>query len=250
MIVMHVNTLVFNELAIDPPTCFQVGAHVTSPAQTEPPDFDEARQPCGCSRGVIEAERAEWRIRRRVTPQELQNPDLVSLLVGLVRKFPGAEPHAAQIFLIVSELLGNALDHGLLELDSRVKHPTQGSGGMEQFLKIRHDRLAELSDASVEIEFKLITVGYRPMLKIWVKDSGPGFDHKSTRTRPDAGALPYGRGIDLVRGLCAVVDYRGSGNEVGALYELTPRPHGFRADPPATPPIEPERSFTEAGSPA
>jgi CheY-like chemotaxis protein/anti-sigma regulatory factor (Ser/Thr protein kinase) len=160
----------------------------------------------------------EWSMRARFTATELKYLDLVPTLLGLLQKLHGAQPHSAQLFVVLSELFNNALDHGLLRLDSALK---RGPDGMERFLEIRQRRLDELRDASIEIGLESITLGNRPMLKIWVKDSGTGFDHKPAPATAGAATRAHGRGIELVKGLCAAVEYHGCGNTVSAWYHLT-----------------------------
>ncbi len=161
-----------------------------------------------------------WRVRARMTARELKYLDAAPFLLELARRFHGIEAHAAQIHLILSELFNNALDHGLLDLDSRIK---QAPGGVERFLALRRNRLGDLRAGSVDIELEIIAEGGRPMLAIRVRDSGRGFDYRSYQ---EAGAgigastVPHGRGIALVSNLCARLEYQGSGNEVSALYNL------------------------------
>jgi CheY-like chemotaxis protein len=161
-----------------------------------------------------------WRVRTRVTAQELKYLDVAPFLLEVVRRFHGIEAHAAQILLILSELFNNALDHGLLELDSRIKREP---GGVERFLAMRRHRLDELSEGSVDIELEMIAAGNRPMLAIRIQDSGRGFDYRpllAAGAGISASAVPHGRGIALVRNLCARLEYHGSGNGVSALYDL------------------------------
>lgn len=165
-----------------------------------------------------------WRVRTRMTAQELKYLDAAPFLFDLVRQFRGVEAHSAQIFLILSELFNNALDHGLLGLDSGIK---QAPGGVAGFLAIRRRRLDGLRVGSVDIELEMIAEGGRPMLAIRIRDSGQGFNYRSflaAGAGTGASAVPHGRGIALVRNLCARLEYRGCGNEVSALYDLAQEP--------------------------
>jgi hypothetical protein len=63
----------------------------------------------------------EWSVCAHFTAAELKYLDLVPTLLGLVQKLHGAQAHSAQLFVVLSELFNNALDHGLLELDSSIK---------------------------------------------------------------------------------------------------------------------------------
>ena len=61
----------------------------------------------------------------------------------------------------------------------------------------------------------------RELLRLGVKDSGPGFDHvaMSQAGLTDNSGFS-GRGLGLVRDLCETLEYRGNGNEVVALYRI------------------------------
>ncbi len=173
----------------------------------------------------------EWSVRTCITARELRYLDTVPMLLGLLKQVRSARAHSAELSVILAELFNNALDHGLLKLDSSLK---RGPEGMENFLEMRRRRLAQLRDASIEIGLESVTAGNRPMLRIWVKDTGAGFDYNEhPAVGPDAEARPHGRGITLVRRLCATVDYHGCGNVVCALYDLAQRPQA--QDIPAPP---------------
>jgi anti-sigma regulatory factor (Ser/Thr protein kinase) len=58
------------------------------------------------------------------------------------------------------------------------------------------------------------------MLKITVRDSGPGFNWAEGTVMSDSEL--HGRGIELVRRLSYEMQYTGSGNEVVVYYELYP----------------------------
>lgn len=161
-----------------------------------------------------------WCVRAHLTAQELKYLDAAPFLLELVRPFRCIEARVAPVLLILSELFTNALDHGLLKLDSRIK---QSPGSVERFLAIRRGRLDDLREGSVDIELEMIAEGSRPMLAIRMRDSGQGFDYRPFRAAGagiDVDAVPHGRGIALVRNLCARLEYRGGSNEVSALYDL------------------------------
>jgi hypothetical protein len=58
----------------------------------------------------------------------------------------------------------------------------------------------------------------RPVIEMQFRDSGRGF---AMAHGGRAGVRPlHGRGIELVRALCADVEYRGCGNDVRVTYVL------------------------------
>jgi anti-sigma regulatory factor (Ser/Thr protein kinase) len=58
----------------------------------------------------------------------------------------------------------------------------------------------------------------RPMLRIEVKDSGPGFDHAKVLAIDADLDSPFGRGIPLLKRVCDRLEYHGCGNHVEALF--------------------------------
>ncbi len=162
---------------------------------------------------------SRWKLQVRLSASELKYLDAVPLLTAMIEQITGIKPHAGQIFLIASELFNNALEHGLLHLDSGVK--SRPAGGFKEYLEQRSRRLQALEKGWIEIGFRHTETEGRPVLGIRVKDSGPGFDF---RRYPEADAAensrPFGRGIALVRSLGADIRYLGSGNEVVVYYPL------------------------------
>jgi CheY-like chemotaxis protein len=174
-------------------------------ALARPPEDPAARQTPG-----------QWRATLTLSERELKRLDPVPMLLGFINQMDGIKPHAGNLFLILSELFNNALDHGLLGLDSTIK---QGEGGFERWELTRAARLKELESGTIELRMKVRLEGARQMLVIVLKDSGPGFD-LAKLDAVHCGVQPHGRGVRLVRQLCQSVEYRGSGNDVKALYDL------------------------------
>jgi hypothetical protein len=119
----------------------------------------------------------------------------------------------------VSELYVNALEHGLLHLDSATK---SAPGGFDSYMEQRHERLQSLEDGAIELSVEQVELAGQPALRIWMKDSGAGFDHAAVMQRDIAGSQKaHGRGVALIRNLSQHVEYHGCGNEVTVLYSLS-----------------------------
>ncbi len=163
---------------------------------------------------------SEWRLELSWGAQELSSLDIVPVVLGLTNQIRALQPHQGVLFLILSELFNNALDHGLLGLDSQAK---DAEGGFERYLAQRTASLASLNQGRIEMALHLHMDEDVPVLDINIADSGPGFDFKGyerAQAEPDDGQHYHGRGIALVRQLCADVAYSGSGNRVWARYKL------------------------------
>lgn len=159
-----------------------------------------------------------WRLELAYGPTELRYLDVVPAVITILSQVQALKPHQGSLFLIVSELFNNALDHGLLGLDSRLKH---SDGGFEAYLSQRLERLEQLNAGQIELRFLLHTTDQGPAIDIALTDTGPGFDHVkflSDSHALDANAKHHGRGIALIRNLCAELRYEDRGNTVTARY--------------------------------
>lgn len=163
---------------------------------------------------------SEWRMELSWGPEELRTMDVVPALLGFMGQIKGLQPHQGQLFLILAELFNNALDHGVLGLDSRTKNL---EGGFERYLEEREAHLDNLHDGHIDMGFHLHPHDGRTVLDIQIKDSGRGFDWATFLSASDEDQSLYqahGRGIRLVRNLCDELVYGEKGNAVFARYAL------------------------------
>ncbi len=146
---------------------------------------------------------------------DLKSMDVVPALSGVIERVAATKEHAGQIFLILSELVSNALDHGLLHLDSALKTTSEGFAA---YAAHRQHALNNLQEGCIDLTLEIMRRDNRKMAKITVRDSGPGFNWARGSTLPDSGL--HGRGIELVRRLSYDMQYSDAGNEVVVYYEL------------------------------
>lgn len=159
---------------------------------------------------------SDWRLELAYGPAELRELDVVPMVLGILSQIKALQEHQGALFLIISELYNNALDHGLLGLDSAIK---EQEGGFERYLGERAARLRALDAGRIELGFHLSADDGHTVLELYVKDSGPGFDYAAYLTPATAAdRRAHGRGIALVRSLCQELVYNGCGNEARAKY--------------------------------
>lgn len=159
----------------------------------------------------------QWHLGLRLGHKEVRGIDVLPFLLDWCRQTGLDEHHLSSFFIILAELYNNAVDHGLLGLDSRIK---TGPDGFERYINLRTERMAALDDGYVTIDLSIVKER-SPMLRVRVTDSGPGFNHAAYGHTIDNDHIPFGRGIVLVRHLCQKVEFRGRGNEVVVYYSLT-----------------------------
>ncbi|MDO3388425.1 fused response regulator/phosphatase [Gilvimarinus sp. SDUM040013] len=114
-------------------------------------------------------------------------------------------------FTILTELVNNSLDHGLLGLDSRLKEDAEN---FEVYLRERELRFGDLANTDyicVELELD------QKQLTILVKDSGAGYTFVGDKKMQ--GELS-GRGLALIESLCDEFEVAAPGNIAKAIIKL------------------------------
>ena len=171
---------------------------------------------------INQSQFAEWRLDVSYNAQELRYIDVVPAVLGLVTQVHALREHQGALFLVLSELFNNSLDHGLLGLDSMTK---TWIGGFEIYMQQRADRLAKLDHGRVELSFLLHQDESRAVLDITLSDSGPGFDYQNrlqdSSALSESNEQTFGRGIALVKSLCDQIVYSGIGNKVWCRYVVS-----------------------------
>lgn len=117
------------------------------------------------------------------------------------------EPEVRQkAFTIAAELVNNAIDHGILGLDSALKNDAMG---FAEFLEAKERGLKQLTQK----DSLVITVktALRSAVAIEVKDSGTGFDYANISLVEQGDALS-GRGLKLIEGLSDTLERNAAGN--------------------------------------
>ena len=162
------------------------------------------------------AESFPWQMKMRLENDDLRKTSIVDQVMGFVSSIQGIEIHQDKIFTIVSELYSNALEHGVLNLDSKLKSTADG---FEQYYMLREKRLAEIDNQFIELKFSYIS-GQPNKIRLVITDSGRGFDYESIQRSVIENEDSHGRGLGLLTSLCSHLEYSNQGRTVSALYEL------------------------------
>jgi len=151
----------------------------------------------------------EWHMTFEVLPASFKLFDPLPVLVNVLMEVPSLRPYSSTIYTILAELYTNALEHGVLKLDSALKKSPEG---FAQYYRLREERINNIKTGSVRIFIQHKTNDQGGHLLVKVEDSGDGFDY-SQRAGDALKSLAYsGRGIALLEKLCAQVRYLGKGN--------------------------------------
>lgn len=159
-----------------------------------------------------------WHVELALDADALHHIDPLPTLMRTLTDLQDLAGHTHTIFIILAELVTNAIDHGLLGLDSSLKLTPEG---FAHYYERREQQLMKLQEGTlcVHVEHDREAQGER--LVIRVADNGSGFAFcrvVSGLCGVDTNQRYSGRGIPLVRSLCHTLNYHGSGNTVEAVY--------------------------------
>lgn len=158
-----------------------------------------------------------WEFSIVLTALQLKHLDVVPFLLSIAQQIDGNKTDS-KAFMVLSELFNNALDHGLLNLDSSLKNEPDG---MEKYYEARAERLNALESGEISIRIAKQQVANENYLKVTFKDSGEGFDYSQFNFgEASTSNERHGRGILLLATLCNYLEYSGNGSLVNARMVL------------------------------
>lgn len=157
-----------------------------------------------------------WCQALRLDAAALREVEVVPLMFGVLDHFPLSRACRSELFVVLSELFANALEHGLLGLDPRLKRSAEG---LETWLLMREERLAALAEAGGEVRLwvEQVTDAQNLWLRVRCQDTGPGFDLPPAL---DASAVAGG-GFARIQRLGHFAKLFAQDREVGVLLKLT-----------------------------
>lgn len=156
-----------------------------------------------------------WSLNIELSVEEIRHASPVPQIIRLLSNAAGVDVHQDYISTILSELYSNAVEHGLLGLDSSIKGTLDGS---IEYYALRKQRLEQLKEGFVEITVSLKPGKDTHRVTLSVKDSGEGFDCRSDLD--ETSDAVHGRGIDIIRELCETVEYSEGGSRATVTYQL------------------------------
>ncbi len=157
-----------------------------------------------------------WTLKYEFSADNLKcNPHPIEAIVDAIIGMQPITPYKEDIFIILSELYNNALEHGILQLNSGLK---QQPNGFFIFAEEKQKALDSLTDGRL-----MIDVCHEPLsetagrLRIVVAHDGAG---RSDKVAAQASSEVFsGRGITIVRFLCSDFRFEEGGARVEAVYD-------------------------------
>ena len=147
--------------------------------------------------------------------EHLKQPDILPRVLQLAGQCEEMQGIRSIIFTVLSELFNNALEHGILKLDSKLK---QDSAGFHQYYENREASLQALSRGRIIVRVE--SLPDRGKVLVSVEDSGNGFQWENKAYLAGAHFSNdecFGRGLPLIQTLCERVWFEKNGSKAICL---------------------------------
>ncbi|CAD0266521.1 fused response regulator/phosphatase [Pseudomonas veronii] len=153
----------------------------------------------------------DWSVGFEFRAETLKRYNPLPYLLQLLLEIHGLREQSGALYSVMAELYSNALEHGVLGLDSRLKRDAEG---FAQYYRERNERLMRLNSGYVRVQVQVAPTVTGGRMSLRIEDSGPGFDVEQVLARPlDVDRLS-GRGLSLVRQLSSDVRWSDGGRSV------------------------------------
>nr|CRH07450.1 putative response regulator receiver protein [Candidatus Magnetococcus massalia] len=158
---------------------------------------------------------APWSMNFTFDLAMLGQMDPLPTMVNAIMNIQAPSGHRERLYIILSELFTNALDHGLLHLESKIKDTP---AGFSEYYNQREARLAELTEGTIHVDLTHEPDEQGGIFTIRVEDNGLGFEVDNVFSSIESNFSRGCRGIALVRSLCQSLNYTESGRVATAVY--------------------------------
>ena len=154
-------------------------------------------------------DRGEWKLSLRFNGTRLRETNPVPILINYLMEMEELEAERQSLFTVMTELYVNALDHGVLGLDSNLKADPDG---FEAYFQTRERRLESLDSGYVIFNLSVEQESSWRRILLRIEDSGMGFDFENHAPPSPREMALSGRGLMLIRDLCESLEFHGKGN--------------------------------------
>lgn len=167
----------------------------------------------------------QWSWQMKLVGEKLARVNPVPIVMNQLQEIEGTGEQWDSLYTVLTELYINALDHGVLRLNSDLK---QSPAGFAHYFAEKERRLEDIGHNFIKIKLQHHTTENGGVVFITLADSGDGFEFTPWVEQADSLAKSQldshqlsGRGINLVRELCRGVTYLDNGTAVKAVYAWT-----------------------------
>ncbi|SDH92108.1 ATP-binding SpoIIE family protein phosphatase [Pseudomonas panipatensis] len=180
------------------------------------PDASLQRPPLAFSDAGLNGPQ-DWSSSFEFRAPTLRHFNPLPFLLQLLMEVHDLRPRGGALYTVLAELYSNALEHGLMGLDSRLKCDAEG---FARYYAERRERLQNLSHGFVRFHLDLAPHGDGGRLLLRVEDSGDGFDVGAVLQAQAQCPGPgfSGRGLTLVRQLADRCQWSADGKSVSVEF--------------------------------
>ena len=161
----------------------------------------------------------DWSASFEFRGETLRHFNPLPFLLQLLLEVQGLRPQGGALYTVLAELYSNALEHGVLGLDSALKANAEG---FAEYYRQRSLRLAQLSDGYVRFHLRLQPEAGGGRLVVRVEDSGSGYDPARVLAQQVHVTGLSGRGLTLVRQLSERCSWDAGGQGVSVEFSWLP----------------------------
>lgn len=147
-----------------------------------------------------------------------QVPNPIPIFMDMLMSIQSPQGHKEHLYTVLAELYTNALEHGVLGLETSLKNKPEG---FMQFFERKHYLLETLETGYISIKARHRTNEEGGVFFLKVRDSGKGFNTKKLKLKCDPNSTSKGgRGLALVNHICkGNLSFNSTGNEATVTYQ-------------------------------
>ncbi len=142
----------------------------------------------------------DWSVSFEFRAETLKHFNPLPHVLQLLLEVHDLRARGGALYTVLAELYSNALEHGVIGLDSTMK---SDAAGFARYYQERVSRLQALRDGYVRLHLDLAPHGAGGRLLVRVEDSGEGFDVERALNAVERQERLCGRGLRLIRELQA-----------------------------------------------
>lgn len=158
---------------------------------------------------------SSWSLQMHIQAMNLRSFDVRQFSRSMIELLDMPKSVGQQLYLVINELYSNAVEHGVLELNTKMK---QIADGFTEYYQQRDRELEAIKFGYVNMAFKLTQTQNAHRLSVQVADSGAGFDYIVKQPSTDVQKVMSGRGTAIVQALCKDIQFHGNGSRVEVNY--------------------------------
>lgn len=163
-----------------------------------------------------EIEPMEWSFKLDLKGDAICQGNPITVSLESISVLQGLKNHHEKLFLILSEMYSNSVEHGLLGLSSAIK---EEKDGFLKYYELRQAGLESIENETLSIEINNRIENEKGVLSILMEDSGCGFDYSQIEGGLLENNKKSGRGIGLIADLCNKYEYSNGGRTLKVEYE-------------------------------